>query len=94
MLIRWIFWSSCNHFFITDSWSWPLEFNLSKIFRLCKNYKKFKNLTVFFPLQLEAELEMEDIMSLKDGLTKQEVSILPFLNIDFVKSACMDELIS
>ncbi len=35
------------------------------------------------PLKLEAELEMEDIMSLKDGLTKQEVSILPCFKIHF-----------
>ncbi len=34
-------------------------------------------------LQLEDELEMEDIMSLKDGLTKQEVGILTFFNIHF-----------
>jgi hypothetical protein len=45
--------------------------------------KPFIELTVVSPLQLEAELEMEDIMSLKDGLTKQEVSILPFLQHSF-----------
>jgi hypothetical protein len=51
--------------------------------------KPFIELTVVCPLQLEAELEMEDIMSLKDGLTKQEVSILPFIIL--ICSKCMHE---
>jgi hypothetical protein len=37
---------------------------------------------------LEEELEMEDIMSLKDGLTQQEVIIITLLSVEIKKIYC------